>query len=310
VEEMDQKVVLTPIPLPDIKKGDEIVNLILSSLDKLGEKIEEGDILVITSKIISKARGYTFSPKEIKTGIKARLLSRYLKIPAYVIEKCIELHGNPVFVIPYSYPLRDPEVLETISKNPKKALKLLKEYPNMLLYRTKWGLSTDCGVDFSNLPGDTASYPPPDPDKEALEIARKIREKIGKNVGIVISDTEVVALRPGSMEIAIGVYGIPLINNEFASPDLYGKPKIGGVDLIADMIASSAGLLMGQTNAGIPAVLIRGLGKIIETEEVKSIRNKRGNKNIAKTFFTAIIRTISMKILLAIGRICEYFSKG
>ena len=145
-------------------------------------------------------------------------------------------------------------------KSPKSALEVLKKDPVILVVENKQGkLCTDAGLDTSNTPYGIASYPPPDPDKEARLLRERIEKLTNKKVAIVVTDTEAMVTRLGSIDIAVGSSGIRAVKREFGQLDLYGKPKYGGVDIVVDEIAAAAALLMGQTSEGIPVVIIRGL---------------------------------------------------
>ncbi len=295
----NNKLELTPLKLPLIKHGDNLSKLILDAAEHQANGIKDGDIIILTSKIISKAKGYVIDPSTLKIGRKARLLSKITKVPLHVIQACIEKHGDPIYIIPYSKALEQPGIIKNITRNIEKARELMKNYPNMLLYKTPWGFATDCGIDFSNIPGQKMSYPPPDPSKEARELRIELEEKTGKRIGVVITDTEMSVLRPGSLEIAIGTSGVKILNNEFAEKDLYDKPKIGGIDLIADQIANAAGLLMGQTSSGTPVVILRGAENLLaEDEDIDSY--VVSDKTFGKLFYASFMRTLLMNLIIKI----------
>ena len=101
------------------------------------------------------------------------------------------------------------------------------------------------------------SVPPENMDYYAREIRRRILELTGRRVAVVVTDTE-MWISLGSLDFARGSSGIEVVHRGFGDPDLYGKPKFGGVDCIADEIACASALLIGQTDEGIPAVIIGG----------------------------------------------------
>lgn len=120
-------------------------------------------------------------------------------------------------------------------------------------------------MDSSNHPEGVVSVPPRDPDRFAGEIRDKIFGLIGKEVAVIITDTE-MWFSYGSLDFARGSSGIQVVSKSFGEPDLYGKPKFGGVDCVAHELACASALLMGQTSEGVPAVIVRGY-KYVKSEE-------------------------------------------
>jgi len=122
-------------------------------------------------------------------------------------------------------------------------------------------LSTDAGLDYSNAAPGEYVLPSPDPDAEARRIAEGARALTGARIAAVLSDTEFVPSRAiGTMDVAIGCHRVPTVRMGMGRPDRYGRRKFGGVDMRSNEIAAAAALLMGQTDEGVPVVLVRGLG--------------------------------------------------
>ena len=110
-----------------------------------------------------------------------------------------------------------------------------------------------------------------DPDESAKRIRKSIRALRGKDVAVVISDTEWKLDKFGTIDIAIGCSGIQPISRNFGGKDLYGKPKFGGVDDITDLVAAAANLSFGQTDESIQIAIIRGLRYEKSEEGVKDV---------------------------------------
>ena len=139
---------------------------------------------------------------------------------------------------------------------------LVEEEPCLLLTVEGDGrLSTDAGLDYSNAAPGEYVLPSPDPDAEARRIAEGARALTGARIAVVLSDTEFVPSRAiGTMDVAIGCHRVPTVRMGMGRPDRYGRRKFGGVDMRSNEIAAAAALLMGQTDEGVPVVLVRGLG--------------------------------------------------
>jgi coenzyme F420-0:L-glutamate ligase/coenzyme F420-1:gamma-L-glutamate ligase len=103
----------------------------------------------------------------------------------------------------------------------------------------------------------------------ALKIRKKIQEISNANVAVILCDTELNLF--GTTDMPIGSSGINPYSQMFAKNDNFGKPKFGGIDLIANEISSTAALLFGQTNEGIPAAIIRGYD--FQIDESRNISN-------------------------------------
>lgn len=265
---MQADIRLYGIRLPLVKEGDDLARLIVNSFGN----VEEGDVLVVTSKVISKAKGYLIDVENVRPSKTAKVISFISGKPAWFVELCLNNSKGIFACIPIYELLSKPEVLRIIAEDEDGALEVLRKDRAMLVMEMADGrLASDSGIDLSNLPAGIAAYPPPNPDEEAKEIRERIRELTGVDVAVIVTDTEFSLTRFGSVDIAIGCSGIRPVESKFGSRDLYGKRKFGGVDMIADELAAAAALLMRQTDEGVPVVLIRG------------VRYERGEIGISRT---------------------------
>ena len=155
--------------------------------------------------------------------------------------------------------------MDKISGNLSGAYEAVKKAPYTLIVRRGGQIYSDAGLGFSNYSEGLVSVPSVNMDGYAREIRRRILELTGRRVAVVITDTE-MWISLGSLDFARGSSGIEVVHRGFGDPDLYGKPKFGGVNCIAHEIACASALLMGQTDEGIPAVIVRGY-KYAESEE-------------------------------------------
>lgn len=209
----------------EIRRDDKISELILSSLK---EKIQDGDILVISQKIISKQEGRMVHlsdviPSELAVGI-AREYNK------------------------------DPKLVEAILTESKRIVRL---YNEIIIVETHQGfICANAGVDESNVENGYATLLPIDPDKSAINIQSKIQEKTKKKIAIIISDTFGRAFRMGQTDVAIGIAGMNSILDYEGTKDNFGKKLRVTAIAISDEICSAAELVMGKTN-NCPAALIR-----------------------------------------------------
>jgi len=243
----------------DINSETDLPKLIVEEAERQAYGIKEGDVIVITSKIVSKVEGRTRKLSDVKPSRRAYFLSRFYKTPPEVMELYLR-EGEIKAVIPIEKLAKKyGHLFEEYTRNKEDAQKVIREHPYIFLIDVRNRLLTWGGIDFSNSPPGYCTLIPEDPDESARRIREKIRELTGKETAVVIADTEWKLDKFGTVDIAIGSSGIQPVSRNFGAKDLYGKPKFGGVDDLTDLVSASANLLFGQTDEAIPVVIIRGL---------------------------------------------------
>jgi len=217
--------------LPIIKKGDDLARLICKAAEKQHTPIEEGDVVVVTHVIVSRAEGNTVNLDSV--------------VPSGFAETVAKQVG------------KDPALVEIILKESKSIVRMGDGH---LITETKHGfVCANSGVDQSNVPGERIVAPlPKNPDRTARTIRRRIRKLTGKDVAVIISDTHGRPLREGEINIAVGVAGIQPIRDRRGETDLFGYVLRVKQTAVADELASAAELVIGQAKEGIPVAIIRG----------------------------------------------------
>ncbi len=238
---MDIKIIgIENIPL--IEEGDDIAALIADAMNKENVDIEDGDIFVIAETIISKAEGNKINLKNIK--------------PTQEAFDIAEKTG------------KDPHVVEAILQE---SAEILKVGPDFIISETKHGfVCANAGIDESNVEDGMATPMPEDPDKSASHIMKGIKTLSGKEVVVIISDTQGRAFREGAIGTAIGISGMDAIWNRKGEKDLYGRELQTTSIAVADELASAASILMGQADEGIPVVVIKGVSYVKELKSNNS----------------------------------------
>ena len=221
------------IPLRDfpiVKTGDNISDLILSTSRKNDIGLIQGDIIVVTHSIVSIAEGRLYHLEDVE-----------------VSQRAIEIAGKVGHA---------PERVEFALRE---AVEVLREEP-VLITKTKHGIITDfSGVDESNAPQNTLIALPDDSDESATRINDSLYKSLGFNIPVIITDTQGRPWRRGAVNLAIGVAGMsPFIHN-MGREDLYGHELRGSLVCLADQVAGSAELVMGQADEGVPVVIVRGI---------------------------------------------------
>ncbi len=217
--------------LPIIKEGDDLAGLICSRAEQQGTPIEEGDIIVITHIIVSRAEGTVVNLNAITPSDFAKNLAQQCN--------------------------KDPALVETILRESRT---IVRTGNGNIIAETKHGfICANAGVDRSNVPGEgNVALLPRNPDRSAKKIRRKTRELTGKDVAVIISDTHGRPLREGEINVAIGVAGINPIRDRRGERDLFGYVLTVKRTATADELSSAAELVIGQADEGIPVAIIRG----------------------------------------------------
>ncbi|MBE2199728.1 MAG: coenzyme F420-0:L-glutamate ligase [Anaerolinea sp.] len=233
---MTTHLTLTAVPhIPHIQPGDDLADIILRALDAAGLSLQDGDMLALAQKIVSKAEGRQVRLADVTPSARAYEIA--------------------------AQTAKDPRMVELILQESDEISRLRK---GVLVVRHKLGFtSANAGIDRSNVgpPGqdDVALLLPQDPDASAERLRQAILSHCGVAVGVVITDSHGRPFRLGTVGVAIGVAGIPALWDRRGEQDLYGY-TLEHTDVgVADEIAAAAGLLLGQASEGQPVVLLRGL---------------------------------------------------
>jgi coenzyme F420-0:L-glutamate ligase/coenzyme F420-1:gamma-L-glutamate ligase len=216
--------------LPIIKAGDNLAELVCKAAGKQGTPIQNGDILVVTHVIVSRAEGRVINLDEVVPSEFAKNIAK---------------------------PYRDPALVEVILRESRSIIRMID---GKLVTETKNGIvCANSGIDRSNVPGERNVVLLPDnPDVSARKIRKEIKRLTGFDVAVIISDTHGRPIRRGEINVAIGVAGIKPIRDRRGEKDLFGYVMRIKQTAIADELSSAAELVIGQTNEAVPAAIIRG----------------------------------------------------
>jgi coenzyme F420-0:L-glutamate ligase/coenzyme F420-1:gamma-L-glutamate ligase len=210
--------------LPEVRAGDDLGALIAGLAE-----LEDGDVVVVAQKVVSKAEGRVRQLEGIEPSRYARGIS-----------------GD-----------RDPRQTEVILGETARIVRLR---PPLLITQTRHGfVCASAGVDASNAPAEgTVVLLPEDPDASAERIRARLEELSGRRVAVLVTDSFGRAWREGTTDVAIGAAGLRVLL------DLHGERDPAGYELhattiaVADEIAGAAELVMGKLSR-VPAAVVRGL---------------------------------------------------
>jgi len=216
--------------IPLIKKGDDIGAIILDTSQRQGMRLEEGDIVVVTQKIVSKSEGRIIDLNQI--------------VPSPFAVRIAKQTG------------RDPRHVEVILRESKRIVKMQDQH---LIVETRHGfVCANGGVDKSNIEGEECvSTLPVDPDESARRMRATIKRLSGVDVAVIISDTFGRPWRIGHVNVAIGVSGMKPIIDYRGLRDIFNYVLTVTVMAVADEIASAAELVMNKSDR-VPVAIVKG----------------------------------------------------
>lgn len=222
---------LFQIKLPIIKKGDPLLEIIFETLQKINKDLQEGDIIVISEKIIATAQGRVKNLLEItEISNKAKILAKKYEMDERIVELII----------------RESDMI-------------LGGIKSVILAQVNNILIANAGIDQSNAGENNVVLFPKEKEKVVWDYYRKLKEKfILKNLGVIIADSRVQPLRKGTIGIALATAGFEPVEDCVGKPDLFGRPLKITKRAIADDLVSAAQFLLGEADQQTPVIIIRG----------------------------------------------------
>lgn len=219
--------------LPLVRPGDDLVALLGEALAGIGGP-RPGDILVVAQKIVSKAEGRFVRLADV--------------VPSPRAVELAQITG------------KDPRLVEVILWD---TAEVLRARPGLIIVEHRLGfVCANAGVDRSNVAPEGEEVVlrlPADPDASARRLREGLAQRFGVDLGVVIADSHGRAHRKGVIGVAIGVSGLPALEDWRGRRDLFGYTLQRTEVALGDLLASAATLLLGQAAEGVPAVLIRGV---------------------------------------------------
>jgi coenzyme F420-0:L-glutamate ligase/coenzyme F420-1:gamma-L-glutamate ligase len=211
--------------LPEIEEGDDLAAMIVAAVE-----LEDGDVVCIAQKVVSKAEGRVVALAEVEPSGEAHSLAG--------------ADG-------------DPRRLEVVLRE---SVRVVRSRPPLVIAETRHGfVCASAGVDASNAPApDTVVLLPEDPDASAARLRTELEKLTGRSLGVIVTDTFGRSWRLGITNVAIGAAGTEVLRDLRGVYDPAGHELHSTVIAIADEIAAAAELVMGKT-ARIPVAVVRGL---------------------------------------------------
>ena len=215
--------------LPELVEGEDLGRLLHAAAGAAGG-LQDGDVVVVAQKAVSKVEGRVVRLADVEPSARA-----------------MELAGED----------GDARRAEVILRESRE---VVRSRPPLVIAETRHGfVCASAGVDASNAKGPgTLVLLPVDPDASAVRIRDGLRERSGRDVGVVVSDSFGRAWRQGTTDVALGVAGIEALRDLRGTRDAAGYVLQGTQIAVADELAGAAELVLGKTS-GCPVAVVRGL---------------------------------------------------
>jgi coenzyme F420-0:L-glutamate ligase/coenzyme F420-1:gamma-L-glutamate ligase len=221
----------------------DLARELCTAIDRAGEALQAGDVVVLAQKIVSKREGRAVALSDVVAGEEAHRIAEQTA--------------------------REPEMVQLILDESSELLRASKA---AIIARHRTGhVLANAGIDASNVEGGdsgTLLLWPRDPDASARAIRQEIAAISGVRPAVVIADSMGRAWRVGTVGTAIGCAGLSVVEDKRGTGrDLFGRVLQATQIAIADAVATMAALAMGEGDEGTPAALVRGMGLWVGQED-------------------------------------------
>lgn len=228
---------IVPLRTGILDPGDDLPERIMAALDEAGEVLEAGDVLVVASKAVAMWEGRLVDLSSVEVSAQAEELALGSGLPPEFCQIAID-----------------------------ESDRVLGGVPGALLTYTRGIMVANGGADLSNVPGGKAILWPRDAWQAAHRIRAELAARCSPDLAVVVVDSHVQPLRFGTVGMALGWSGIEGVEDVRGRSDLFGKPLHVTRRNVADMLASTGTLVMGEADEATPAVLVRGLAAAPSSE--------------------------------------------
>jgi len=211
--------------IPELRAGDDLAALIVERVS-----LEDGDIVVVAQKAISKIEGRVVRLDDVEPS-----------------ERAHEIAGDE----------GDARRVEWILREAKRVVRVRAP---LVICETRHGfICASAGVDQSNTPEEgTLVLLPLDPDGSAVQLRGVLRDRTGRDVGVLVTDSFGRPWRQGTTDVAIGTAGLEVLRELSGERDPVGYELKATVIAVADELAGAAQLVAGKLDR-VPVAIVRGL---------------------------------------------------
>jgi coenzyme F420-0:L-glutamate ligase/coenzyme F420-1:gamma-L-glutamate ligase len=228
-----------------IRAGENLGDIIAEALENADMRLEDGDVVVVAQKIVSKSEGRTVRLTTVEASPEARQLAKETE--------------------------KEPEIVQLILDESRR---ILRHRPGVLIAEHKLGIVlANAGIDRSNVDADidVVLLLPENPDASAAILRKQLTKKAAARLGVIIADSVGRAWRMGTTGMALGSAGVEALANLRGQKDLFERELQVSEHAIADSVASAAELVMGEANEAVPVVIVRGLNQGYSEQDAKPL---------------------------------------
>jgi coenzyme F420-0:L-glutamate ligase/NADPH-dependent F420 reductase len=243
--------VFAPGDIPEVHPHDDLAGIILDGLARDNEALQDGDVLIVAQKVVSKAEDRYVALSTVQASQKALDLADVTRKDARLIELIL-----------------------------RESTEVLRQREELIVVQHRLGyVLANAGIDASNLQNvdgeERVLLLPANPDGSAVALRRELEKRTGLRLAVVINDSLGRAWRRGTVGTALGSSGLPSLLDLRGKPDRQGRLLRSTEVGVADEVAATASLLMGQASEGRPVVVLRGFPyPLAEDTASKLIRDK------------------------------------
>lgn len=222
--------------LPMIGPDSDLAAELAAAMARAGLGVEDGDILVVAQKVVSKAEGRQRRLADFAPSPRARALAATVH--------------------------KDPRLVEAVLSESRSVIRAV---PNVLIVEHRLGhIMANAGIDQSNVAArgaddETILLLPADPDGSARALRTRLCPPDVGRLGVIVSDSFGRPWRVGTTGVALGIAQVPAVIDRRGEADLFGRAMQVTETGFADAVAAAAGLAMGEGAEGVPAAIVRGL---------------------------------------------------
>jgi len=229
-----------------VEPGDDLGGVIVEALRRSDLELADGDIVVVTQKIVSKSEGRLVRLEEVNPTRRAAALAAELE--------------------------KDPRVVDLVLRESRR---VVRKGHGVLITETRHGfVCANSGIDMSNVESGYVALLPLDPDASARGIRRSLEKVTAKRLAVIVTDTFGRPWREGQTDLAIGCSGIEPTERLAGKKDPYGYVLRVTQPAIVDEVAAAAELVMTKRSL-VPVAIIRGVKYRRSEAGVRSMVRKR-----------------------------------
>ncbi len=227
---MPETLTVYPIQAPVRAGPFDLIETILDGLAGAELQLQDGDVLAVSSKYAAIAAGRIYKLDDIEASPRARQLAKRFNMSAAVAQLVLDEADHVFGGIGLGF----------------------------LLTARGGIISPNAGLDRSNIPSGQVVLLPEDPFKSAEAVFAALRQRLGRHIGVILTDSWLLPGRYGTGGIALGVAGFKPVKDERGKDDLFGNPMTVTQVGVADSLAACAQVVMGERDQATPLALLRG----------------------------------------------------